>query len=56
MYDPESDSLVAERTYGCLPSEESGLMMCKGDICEKSLKIFFKYLNIFLTSKYSFNV
>ena len=30
VYDPETDSMVAERTYGCLPSEEGGLMMCRG--------------------------
>ena len=30
VYDPETESLVAERTYGCLPPEERGLMMCRG--------------------------
>jgi len=32
VYDPETDSMVAERTYGCLPSEEGGLMMCRGNL------------------------
>jgi len=32
VYDPETDSLVAERSYGCLPSEEGGLMMCRGNL------------------------
>lgn len=32
VYDPEMDTLVAERTYGCLPSEEGGLMMCRGNL------------------------
>jgi len=32
VYDPEIDTLVAERTYGCLPSEEGGLMMCRGNL------------------------
>ena len=32
VYDPDTDSMVAERTYGCLPSEEGGLMMCRGKI------------------------
>ena len=30
VYDPDTESLVAERTYGCLPPAERGLMMCKG--------------------------
>lgn len=32
VYDPETDSFVAERTYGCLPPEEAGLMMCRGNL------------------------
>ena len=37
VYDPHTDSLVAERTYGCLPSEESGLMMCRGNLSPHSV-------------------
>lgn len=32
VYDSETDTLVAERTYGCLPPEERGLMMCRGNL------------------------
>ena len=30
VYDPGSESLVPERTYGCLPPDEGGLLQCKG--------------------------
>ena len=30
VYDSETDTLVAERTYGCLPPAEAGLMLCRG--------------------------
>ena len=32
VLDPETDSLVPERTYGCLPPDESGLLQCKGHL------------------------
>lgn len=32
VLDPETNRLVPERTYGCLPPEESGLMQCKGHL------------------------
>jgi bone morphogenetic protein receptor type-1B len=32
VLDPETDSLVPERTYGCLPPDETGLMQCKGHL------------------------
>ena len=37
VYDPETDSLLAERTYGCLPGEESGLMVCRGNLVPHSV-------------------
>ena len=30
--DPDTDEPVPERTYGCLPPEESGLMQCRGSL------------------------
>ena len=36
MYDPETDTLVAERTYGCLPPAEAGLMLCRGGLSPHS--------------------
>ena len=32
VLDPETDSLVPERTYGCLPADEQGLLQCKGHL------------------------
>ena len=32
VLDPETDTLVPERTYGCLPADEKGLMQCKGHL------------------------
>merc|ERR1719491_1552739 len=32
VYDPDTDTLVAERTYGCLPPAEAGLMVCRGGL------------------------
>jgi len=32
VYDSDTDTLVAERTYGCLPPAEAGLMMCRGGL------------------------
>jgi len=32
VLDPETDLLVPERTYGCLPPDESGLLQCKGHL------------------------
>jgi len=32
VLDPETDSLVPERTFGCLPADEKGLMQCKGHL------------------------
>ena len=32
VLDPESGLLVPERTFGCLPPEESGLLQCKGHL------------------------
>jgi len=32
VLDVETNRLVPERTYGCLPAEESGLMQCKGHL------------------------
>jgi len=32
VLDPETDSLVPETTYGCLPADEKGFMQCKGHL------------------------
>merc|ERR1711936_27947 len=32
VLDPETDLLVPERTYGCLPADEQGLLQCKGHL------------------------
>jgi len=32
VLDPETELLVPERTYGCLPPHEKGLMQCKGHL------------------------
>ena len=32
VLDPETNLLVPERTYGCLPADEKGLMQCKGHL------------------------
>ena len=32
VLDPVTDKLVSERTYGCLPPDESGLLQCKGNL------------------------
>jgi len=32
VVDPTTELLVAERTYGCLPPHEKGLMQCKGSL------------------------
>jgi len=32
VLDPETDTLVPERSYGCLPPDETGLMQCKGHL------------------------
>ena len=32
VYDPGTASLVPERTYGCLPPDERGLLQCKGNL------------------------
>jgi len=32
VLDPSTDTLVPERTYGCLPPDEKGLMQCKGHL------------------------
>lgn len=32
VLDPETNTLVPERTYGCLPPDESGLLQCKGHL------------------------
>jgi len=32
VLDPETGLLVPERTYGCLPAEEGGLLQCKGHL------------------------
>ena len=36
VLDPETGELVPERTYGCLPPEESGLLQCKGHLVPHS--------------------
>ena len=30
VYDPESGKYEPERTYGCLPPDETGLLQCQG--------------------------
>jgi bone morphogenetic protein receptor type-1B len=30
--DPDTNEVGPERTYGCLPPEESGLMQCRGSL------------------------
>ena len=30
VLDPETNRLVPERTYGCLPPDETGFLQCKG--------------------------
>ena len=30
--DPDTNEILPERTYGCLPPEESGLMQCRGSL------------------------
>ena len=30
--DPDTNEVFPERTYGCLPPEESGLMQCRGSL------------------------
>ncbi|XP_064457112.1 bone morphogenetic protein receptor type-1B-like [Ornithodoros turicata] len=32
VYNPETGEYEPERTYGCLPPEETGLMLCKGSL------------------------
>ena len=32
VLDPLTNELVPERTYGCLPADESGFMQCKGHL------------------------
>jgi len=32
VLDPETNTLVPERTYGCLPPDETGLLQCKGHL------------------------
>jgi hypothetical protein len=41
VYDSDTDTLLAERTYGCLPADDDGgLFLCK--VTEDGLRLFKK--------------
>ena len=49
VYDPESGKYEPERTYGCLPPDETGLLQCQGLFTIFQLFVF----NIFYCSCFS---
>ena len=64
VFDPNTGLYVPERTYGCMPPDETGLLQCKGHLVPhlnpksigKNQKLQIHVLEIVLTYRLTFQV